>query len=116
TRLLGTACLLFQRRSDVTFGAPPLEQQTARFLKLIQDDRCSRGNLCIEPCDIIRVHVNAAVAPVTIEAIRSLRIVVREVIAGAKVVAPPSVMEEVATLVKLHGILNGCWGVPESRS
>src|SRR5918912_832729 len=102
TRLLGTACLFLQRRSDVTFRAPSLQQRTGRFF-LIQDDRCSPGNLCIEPCDIIRLHVNAAVAPVTIEAIRSLRIIVREVIAGAKVVAPPCVMEEVAPLVKLHG-------------
>ena len=80
---------------------------------LIQDDCCSPGNLCIEPCNIIRVHIDAAVTSVTIEAIRSLGVVVGEVVAGAEVVTPPCVVEEVTTFVILHGILDRRRRVPE---
>jgi len=80
---------------------------------LIHYYRGSPCDLGIEPGNLIRVHVDAAVTAIVIKRCCAAGVRVWKVIILPKVSSPPGIMEEVATCVKFHRILNRRWWIPE---
>lgn len=86
------------------------------FYELVQNDRCTPGDLGIEPGDIAGGHIDAAVTTTAVEGSGAAGIDVREIVIFAEVGSPPGIVEEVAVGMVLHRVLDGCRWIPEDRT
>jgi hypothetical protein len=89
---------------------------TALLINLVQYHGCPVGDLRVQPCDIVGIHVDTTMTPIAVETRCPACIIVREVIAGAKVDSPPCIVEEVATFMIFQRVLDIGIGIPESGS
>ncbi len=62
------------------------------------------------------MQINTAMAPISGEGLIATRIHMRKLRAGTIVVAPPGIVDEVATVVIKHGIVNRCVRIPIGRA
>ena len=69
----------------------------------------------VKPRSLTLLQINTAMAPISGELLISTGVRVGELCARTIVIAPPGIVDEVATVMVKHGIVNRCVRIPIGR-